>query len=145
MRTTAAERYQHVVGARRPWSICCGGARAPQLLGQNLWRTGRRNEHQANAPHHFFEACASRQVHYIPLHRKRILADRFQDDVEEAERVWTRIWHLLATLCQTKIWTDRNDVMYMAASIELSGSATCFWSSCLRHLRARAKREHLEG
>ena len=37
--------------------------------------TGKRASGQRT--YHFFEACASRQVHYIPLHRNRMLADQF--------------------------------------------------------------------
>ena len=36
---------------------------------------------------HFFEARASRQVSCLPPHRRRILVERFQDDVDRAERV----------------------------------------------------------
>ena len=88
----------------------------------------------------FLEACASRQVQAIPKHWAGTVKERFQDDVVEAERVWKRIWHILATICQTKLWTDRNEAVYCAASVDIRGSS--YWATCICHLRAIAKREH---
>ena len=102
--------------------------------------TGERESRQRTQQ--FLEAYASRQVQDIPKHRAEIVKERFQDDVGEAERVWKQIWHILATICQTKLWTDRNEAVYRAASVDIRGSTNRYWTTCICHLRAIAKREH---
>ena len=67
------------------------------------WTGERASRHQTDC---FFSACASRRVGSVPAHRKTLLEGRFQDDWEEAERMWKRIWYVLATICQTKLWAD---------------------------------------
>nr|BAP69114.1 RxLR effector candidate protein [Hyaloperonospora arabidopsidis Emoy2] len=82
-----------------------------KLIGH--W-TGKRPSRRRT--HDFFDACASRRVVNIPAHRKALLTIRFPEDGEAAERMWRRIWHILATLCQTRLWADRNDAVCQAAT-----------------------------
>uniref|UniRef100_M4B720 RxLR effector candidate protein n=1 Tax=Hyaloperonospora arabidopsidis (strain Emoy2) TaxID=559515 RepID=M4B720_HYAAE len=56
--------------------------------------------------------------------------------------MWRRIWHVLATLCQTRLWADRNDAVYQAATTDITSTMTSFWNACIRQLRAIAIREH---
>ena len=68
-----------------------------------------------------FDANASGQVYSLPLYiGKRILADRFQDNVSGAERVWINAWHIVARMCQTKICIDRNSAVYRASSLGMN-------------------------
>ena len=123
---------EHIV-----WFCPCAVALWTKLVTQ--W-TGKRESRQRTQQ--FLAACASRQVQDVTKHRTGILKERFRDDVEEAERVWKRIWHILATVCQTKLWTDRNEAVYRAATINICGSTQSCWATCICHLRAIAKREH---
>ena len=59
--------------------------------------------------------------------------------VVEVERVWKRIRNILATMCQTKLWIDRNEAVYRAASIDICGSTNSYWwpnNCCDREERA---------
>ena len=103
------------------------------------WTGKRASRQQTDC---FFSACASRRVVSVPAHRKTLLKDRFQDDWEEAERIWKRIWYILVTICQTKLWTYRNDAVYQAATKDITSTTTNFWDTCTRQVRAIALREH---
>ena len=49
----------------------------------------------------FFDVSASSRFINIPAHRNALLVIRFPEDEEAEERMWRRIWHILATSCQT--------------------------------------------
>ena len=49
---------------------------------------------------------------------------------------------ILATICQTQIWTERNNVVWQEATKDLTRAAKSFWATCIRHLRAIATLEH---
>ena len=105
-----------------------------KLIGH--W-TGERPSRQRTQD--FFDASASRRVVNIPAHRKALLAIRFP---EAAERMWRGIWHILAKLCQTRLWADRNDAVYPTATTDITSTMTSFWTACILQLRAIAIREH---
>ena len=58
---------------------------------------------------HFFTAYPCRRVYKVPPYLIAMLEDRFLEDRGVAEQVWKRIWHILATMCQTKLCTYRNE------------------------------------
>ena len=58
-----------------------------------------------------------------------------------ADHVWKRTWHILATMCLTRLWTDRNEAVYSAAVTDLPGTTQSFWTACVCQLRAIATRE----
>ena len=119
------------------WDCSYAVAGWTKLVGH--W-TGERASPQVLK--HYFGACASRQVASIPTYRKALLADRFQEDQEAAERMWKQIWHILATICQTTLWADRNAAVYQALKKDITSTTTCFWATCIRQLRALATRAH---
>lgn len=145
-----AERSANNECRKRPG--CRGNAETPAHLfwycpyAQALWAklvshwTGERPSTQRTQQ--FFNACASRRAHFVPPYRTAILDDRFQEDRGVAEQVWKRIWHILATICHTKLWTDRNDAVYNGTVHDLAGTTQSFWTSCVCQLRAIATREH---
>nr|BAP69111.1 RxLR effector candidate protein [Hyaloperonospora arabidopsidis Emoy2] len=105
-----------------------------KLIGHWKWERPSRRRTQD-----FFDASASRRVVNIPAHRKALLAIRFP---EAAERMWRGIWHILAKLCQTRLWADRNDAVYPTATTDITSTMTSFWTACILQLRAIAIREH---
>ena len=68
------------------WDCTCAAAFWNELIGHWTEQAVTRQSTCA-----LFGACASQRVHHIPEYRAEILADRFQDDVEAAERVWIHI------------------------------------------------------
>ena len=117
------------------WKCLYAEVLLDKLVGH--W-TGKRPFRQRTQQ--FFNACASRRVYYAPLYRTSIF--RGQEDRGVAEQLWKRIWHILATMCHTKLWTDRKDSVYKAAVLDLAGTTQSFWTSCVCQLRAIATREH---
>ena len=113
----------------------CNSATALWIKLIEHW-TGERASRERTKQ--FLVACASRQAHTIQSHRMKILNDRFQDDIAAATRVWKEIWHILATMCQTRIWTDRNAAVFRAEPIDITRGTESFWASCIRQLRAIA-------
>ena len=67
---------------------------------------------------------------------------QFGDCVGAAERVGIQICYVFATICQIRIWVDKNAAIYKAVTIHLRSSISSSWASCLCQLRAIAKREH---
>lgn len=86
--------------------------------------------------------CANRQAPAISRNLQLLIARRFQDDSEAAEKEWKRIWHIMSTVCQTTLWTVRNDVVFRDDHASVSASTARFWDTGLRQLRALTKREH---
>ena len=78
------------------WDCACTAAMWAKIVGH--W-TGDRVARQATQ--HFMDACASRQVYSVPAHWRDILADWFQDDVDDANCVKITIWYILAKLSDT--------------------------------------------
>ena len=64
----------------------------------------------------FFDVSASSRFINIPAHCNALLVIRFPEDEEAEERMWPRLWHILAKLCQTWLWADWNDAVYPAAT-----------------------------
>ena len=54
------------------------------------------------------------------------LSLRTQDDAGTAKRVWIQIWHVLATICQTRIWVDRNAAVYKGVTFPLSAASAVY-------------------
>ena len=119
------------------WECAYAEALWGKLVSQ--W-TGERPSRQRTQQ--FFQACASRRMSHVPQHRTAILKDRFQEDREMADHVWKRIWHILATMCLTRLWTDRNEAVYSTLVTDIPGTTQSFWTACVCQLRAIATREH---
>ena len=119
------------------WECAYAEALWGKLVSQ--W-TGERPSRQRTQQ--FFQACASRRVSHVPEHRTAILKDRFQEDREMADHVWKRIWHILATMCLTRLWTDRNEAVYSTLVTDIPGTTQSFWTACVYQLCAIATREH---
>nr|BAP69110.1 RxLR effector candidate protein [Hyaloperonospora arabidopsidis Emoy2] len=137
------------IGSRHNNLICTmQGASTATFVERNraLWEklighwTGERPSRQRTQD--FFDASASRRVVNLPAHLKALLVIHFSEDEEAAERMWRRIWHILAKLCQTRLWEDRNDAVYPAATTDITSTMNIFWTACIRQLRAVAIREH---
>ena len=90
---------------------------------------------------HFMAACANRRATAIPRYRKALLVDRFDDDAPGAGLGWQRIWTILTTVCHTRLWTDRNAVVFRGADQYGHNGTEQQWEACIRQLRAVAKRE----
>ena len=73
--------------------------------------------------------------------KNRLLKDRPDEDQEYA-RLWVRIWRILSSVCNTRIWIQRNRVTFHHETVTLDGSVNEFWASGMRQLRAVAKREY---
>ena len=65
---------------------------------------------------HFMPACASRKINSIPQHRQAVIEDRFQDDSTLAKSEWKRVWHIITTICLTRLWMDRNTWIFQGAT-----------------------------
>ena len=48
----------------------------------------------------FFSPCFGRRVVIIPVDRRVVLSGRFYEDWKEEERIWKRMWHILAMIRQ---------------------------------------------
>jgi hypothetical protein len=63
------------------------------------------------------------------------------DNVKEMETEWKRMWRILASVCITSLWIQRNRVVFHQEEITADRSAQEFWATGLRQLRALSKRE----
>ncbi|KAG3091729.1 hypothetical protein PI124_g10240 [Phytophthora idaei] len=59
----------------------------------------------------------------MATYRRNQLDGRFQDDTEAATKEWKRIWHIMASVCQTKLWVDRNEAVFRDKKISLQECA----------------------
>ena len=69
------------------------------------------------------------------------LARYHPDEVTAYTAVWTRIWHIVSSVCITSMWMQRNRVTYQQENVTIVDSVHEFWESDMRQLRAVAKRE----
>ena len=63
------------------------------------------------------------------------------DEVTADTAVWTRIWHILSSVCITHLWMQRNRVTFQQEDVTLAGSVHKLWESGMKQLRVIAKRE----
>ena len=141
-RAIVADRHRPAAARRRSLRICfwecaCAAAFWNKLVGHWTGQTVTCPLTRA-----LFEACTSRQVHRIPEYRAKVLADQYQDNVGAIECVWRQLRHVLATICQTRIWVDMNAAMFKDVTVHITSSISRFWALCLCQLRAIAKRAH---
>ena len=89
-----------------------------------------------------FRQCANRRASSQPHRLRELLIHRFQDDHQAAGEEFRRIWFVLYSICQVHLWVERNAAVFRGKLLYTVGSASAFWESRLRQLKAIALREH---
>jgi hypothetical protein len=118
------------------WECPCARACWTKIIQQWTGECWRETDIQ-----HFQRSCASRQAPELSeVVRKRIREDT-PDDEKEVTKVWTRMWRILASVCITTLWIQRNRVVFHQEEITAEASAQEFWATGTSQLRALSKRE----
>ncbi|EEY70271.1 uncharacterized protein PITG_21926 [Phytophthora infestans T30-4] len=110
----------------------------------NLYHEGKKHDSscrklaacqgQKETMEHIFWECSCAQA----LEK---MQKTYPDDIKHIILEWKRIWHILCTICLTSLWTQRNRVVFQQAQVTEDSSATEFWGTAMRQLRALGKRE----
>ena len=118
------------------WTCPCAQACWQKLICHwtgECWELGRLESFLAN--------CANRCAPSISTVVQAQLERCHPDEVTAYTAVWTRIWHILSSVCITRLWMQRNRVTFQQEDVTIAGSVHEFWESGMRQLRAIAKRE----
>jgi hypothetical protein len=91
--------------------------------------------------HHFQTSCASRKAPSMSAGMARRIKEHTPDDEKEMVTEWTRMWRILASVCITSLWIQRNRVVFHQEEMTADRSVQEFWATRLRQLRALSKRE----
>ena len=111
----------------------------------------------------FLANCANTRAPRLSTMVQDQLERGHPDEVTAYTAVWTRIWHILSSVCITRLWMrlirrschfqncmpaaratlalQRNRVTFQQEDVTIAGSVHEFWESGIRQLRAVAKRE----
>ncbi|EEY60956.1 uncharacterized protein PITG_01197 [Phytophthora infestans T30-4] len=118
------------------WECSCAQACWVKLIQQ--W-TGEAWEPQNIES--FQLSCANRKAPPVTPSLVEKMQKTYPDDIKHIILEWKRIWHILCTICLTSLWTQRNRVVFQQAQVTEDSSATEFWGTAMRQLRALGKRE----
>jgi hypothetical protein len=113
------------------WECSCARATWQLVIAQWTEDVGR----------HLQAHCASRRSPPLSASTRKRIQRIHPDEEQQYVAEWKRIWRILASVCLTSLWIQRNRVVFQHDEVTKESSAEESWATAIRQLHALAKRE----